>query len=259
MAGLDILWSGKRGRKRAGQGKLRGFRMKFRNIGNGYSPHACRLFHAATVFRKALSRSIEIVRRRALEMQRLAGDRMLESEGGGVERLPAERSERRLASSPSSPRLGLEARAIDRVAQERMADRGHMNADLMRAAGLQFAGDEACRSERLLDPPMGDGVAAALPPGRSPFFRADGGGGRWRRRPFPPRRRTRPRPARDRRAPASRCGRGRRKDRRGPDGPRPSWRRRAGRKCPCRADGRCPGASRRRCPKGYRRNGGSAH
>ena len=37
-----------------------------------------------------------------------------------------------------------------------MADMGHVDADLMRAAGLQPAGDEARRPERLLEPPMGD-------------------------------------------------------------------------------------------------------
>ena len=41
-----------------------------------------------------------------------------------------------------------------------MTDRRHVDADLMRAPGLETAGDEACRAERLLKPPMGERVAA---------------------------------------------------------------------------------------------------
>ena len=64
--------------------------------------------------------------------------------------------------------LGLEVRAIDAVAQQRMADMGEMHPDLMGAAGLELAGQQ--RGDRLavapvegfLDFPMGDGLAAAF-------------------------------------------------------------------------------------------------
>src|SRR5262249_50628587 len=39
--------------------------------------------------------------------------------------------------------FGFEAAAIDRVAEERMSDRGKVDADLVRAPGLEPAGDEA--------------------------------------------------------------------------------------------------------------------
>src|SRR4051812_46304703 len=64
--------------------------------------------------------------------------------------------------------LGLEARPIDRIAHQRMADMGEMDADLMGPASLQLAGQETC--DRLavgprkgLEPlPMGNRVAAVL-------------------------------------------------------------------------------------------------
>src|SRR6516165_4307382 len=63
--------------------------------------------------------------------------------------------------------LGFEAAAIDGIAEERMSDRGEVDADLMRAPGLKPAGDEA-RHRRAIaaaiafeDLPMGDRRAPA--------------------------------------------------------------------------------------------------
>src|SRR5205807_7327451 len=63
--------------------------------------------------------------------------------------------------------LGLEAAAIDGVAEERMPDRGEVDADLMGAPGLEPAGDEA-RHRRAIAAavafehlPMGDRRAPA--------------------------------------------------------------------------------------------------
>src|SRR6516162_3560 len=64
-------------------------------------------------------------------------------------------------------RFGFEAAAIDGVAEERMPDRGEVDADLMRAPGLEPAGDEA-RHRRAVAAavafehlPMGDRRASA--------------------------------------------------------------------------------------------------
>src|SRR5260370_37122424 len=63
--------------------------------------------------------------------------------------------------------LGLEAAAIDRVAEERMPDRGEVDADLMRAPGLEPAGNQT-RHRRAIAAavafehlPMGDRRAPA--------------------------------------------------------------------------------------------------
>src|SRR6266571_9295257 len=65
--------------------------------------------------------------------------------------------------------LGLEARPVDRITHQRVADMGKMNADLVGPAGLQLAGHEACdrlavgprKGLELL--PMGNGLAAIGP------------------------------------------------------------------------------------------------
>src|SRR5262249_2193543 len=63
--------------------------------------------------------------------------------------------------------LGLEAAAVDVVAEERMPDRGEVDADLVGAPGLEPAGDQA-RHRRAVAAavafehlPMGDGRAPA--------------------------------------------------------------------------------------------------
>src|ERR1019366_8839890 len=63
--------------------------------------------------------------------------------------------------------LGLEAGAVSGVAQDRMADMGQMHPDLVSAAGLQRAGDEAgdrlavAAGKALQHLPVGDGLATA--------------------------------------------------------------------------------------------------
>src|SRR5689334_1130466 len=73
-------------------------------------------------------------------------------------------------------RLGLEAGGVDLIAEQGMADMGQMDPDLVGAAGLQLAGEEARDRPRrparmagrqpagvaLQHLPMGDRLAAAL-------------------------------------------------------------------------------------------------
>ena len=81
---------------------------------------------------------------------------MLETEDRGVQGLAA-----RGPRGPPAARLGeavglgLEAGPVERVAEQRVADMGHVDADLMRPPGLELAAHEA--RERL-------GAAAAAPP-----------------------------------------------------------------------------------------------
>src|SRR5260370_40575740 len=64
--------------------------------------------------------------------------------------------------------FGLEMRAIDAVAEQRMADMGEMHPDLMGAPGLELAGQErrdrlaVAPGEGFLDLPVGDRLAAAF-------------------------------------------------------------------------------------------------
>src|ERR1700722_10013922 len=102
----------------------------------------------------------EIDRRRALEAKRLAGGRMLETQHCRVQSLAAEARKRRPCGLVEKRGLGLEPRAIDRIAQERMTDRGHVDPDLVGPPGLQPAGDEARRSQGFLEAPMGGGMTA---------------------------------------------------------------------------------------------------
>ena len=80
---------------------------------------------------------------------------MVEGEDRGVQGLAAERVERRPRRRRQEARLGLETRPVDRIAEQRMADMGEMDADLVGASGLQPAGDEARRAERFLDAASG--------------------------------------------------------------------------------------------------------
>ena len=84
-----------------------------------------------------------------LDVDVLAGQGMDEAERLGVERLAVE--------------VGLGARlvagAVDGVADDRMADLGQVDADLVGPAGLEPAGDEGGhRAEPLDDAVMGDAV-----------------------------------------------------------------------------------------------------
>ena len=144
-------------------------------------------------------------------------------------------------------RLGLEARAVDIVADQRMADMGHMDADLVRAAGLQPAVEQArdrlaVRSRRSVSSTC-QWVIASRPPARTATLVA------------------RSRVAAERRVDGALRAVGRAPDegqiaalqRPGAAmvgelggqrlmGARRSWRRPSGRWCPCRADARCPAA-----------------
>ena len=108
--------------------------------------------------------------RRDEARQRLIGllDGVREAEQIGVQRLPAERFQRSPRRLRQQRRLGLEARAIDVVTEQRMPNMGEMHPDLMGPAGLQSAGQEArdrlaVRAGVGFQPlPMGDGLASAL-------------------------------------------------------------------------------------------------
>src|SRR5208282_3363918 len=86
---------------------------------------------------------------------------MLEAQKRCVQRLASETGERGLRALAEPRGLGLEPCAVDRITEEGVTDRRHVDTDLMRAPGLETAGDEACRAERLHEPPMGQGVPAA--------------------------------------------------------------------------------------------------
>src|SRR5450432_3565062 len=79
-----------------------------------------------------------------------------------VQSLPAKPGERRPTGVRQLRGLAFEAGAIDGIADDRVADMGEMDADLMGPAGFQPAGNEADHAERRLQPPMGHRVATAL-------------------------------------------------------------------------------------------------
>src|SRR5258707_7497379 len=92
---------------------------------------------------------------------------MFDTEEIGMQSLSAKGLERGSGVVGELASLGLEAAAIDRVAEEGMPDRGEVDADLMRAPGLEPAGDEA-RHRRAIAAaaavehlPIGHGRAAA--------------------------------------------------------------------------------------------------
>ena len=61
--------------------------------------------------------------------------------------LPVERGERCLTLGPELAGLGLEVRAIDRIAHQGVADMGKVHPDLVGPPGLEPAGQE--RGDRL--------------------------------------------------------------------------------------------------------------
>src|SRR5258708_4855337 len=93
---------------------------------------------------------------------------MFDAEQIGMQGLSAKGLEGRSGLGGEAGGLGLEASAIDVVAEERMADRGKMDADLMGAPGLQPAGQQAGDRRAigakvaLQQLPMGHGLAAAI-------------------------------------------------------------------------------------------------
>ena len=92
---------------------------------------------------------------------------MLEAERPGVERLALEFHERGRCRLRQLMGAGGKARAVDRIAEQRVADMGHVDADLVGPPGLQPAFDQACdRSGRrwgqgFFEPVVGDGMLAA--------------------------------------------------------------------------------------------------
>ena len=93
----------------------------------------------------------EIGRQRRRELQRFAGDRVIQLERGRVQ----ERSWRRDARAHA---------AVRRIADDRMTDRREVNANLMRTAGLQTTLEAAASSgsDVLLQAPDSE-CALALP------------------------------------------------------------------------------------------------
>src|SRR5690349_21287113 len=91
---------------------------------------------------------------------------MLEAEDRRMQGLAAESLQCLLLRLREAVRLGLEARPVGGIAQERMAEMGHVNPDLVRASRLQLALDQAghgvCRRQPLQDLEMGDGIATAI-------------------------------------------------------------------------------------------------
>ena len=82
-----------------------------------------------------LDKFLDILGKVGLELQALARGRMLEDEAEGVQGLAREGANE-VGGRAELARLGLEMGAIGLVADQRMADMGHVNADLMRATPL---------------------------------------------------------------------------------------------------------------------------
>ena len=110
---------------------------------------------SAPLIRNALIRRVNLRAAGSRSSNVSPGDRMLEPSFAACNawRPEPRKSEPRVLATIG--RLGLEPGAIDGVAEEWMADMGHMHPDLMRAPRLQPACDEAGRAEPPLDPPMG--------------------------------------------------------------------------------------------------------
>src|SRR5262245_66119172 len=68
---------------------------------------------------------------------------MFDTEEIGMQSLSAKGVERGSGIVGELIRLGLEAAAVDGVAEERMPDRGEVDADLVGAPGVEPAGDQA--------------------------------------------------------------------------------------------------------------------
>src|SRR3954469_19235145 len=77
-----------------------------------------------------------------MELQRLPGERVCDNQQISMQGLSAKglKGLGGLRGQPGGP--GLEARPIDRIAHERMADMGEMDPDLMGPAGLELAGQK---------------------------------------------------------------------------------------------------------------------
>ena len=86
----------------------------------------------------------EIRRRLRFETQPFASYRMAKGEQPGVQCLSREGANQRRQWQRKPVRLGEKRPAMVTVANERMADMGHMNPDLMGSPGFKPAFNEAC-------------------------------------------------------------------------------------------------------------------
>ena len=164
---------------------------------------------------------------------------------------PSSRRVQRLAAEtqPFEQRSrGLSCSSIDRIADQRMADRRHVDAHLMRAPGFQPAFDQRRAVAAADHPPVRHRALAARRSTIAIFLRLVAR----------PRERRSTVPAGggqagdDREIARDRCC----ARRTGPRAPRArgrSWRRPSAPTCPCRCGGRCLAARRRRCPTACRR------
>ncbi len=162
---------------------------------------------------------------------------MDEAERGGVQRLAVKiQPFQYLAMRRPGP-------AIDRVAEQGMADRGHVDPDLVGAPGFEPAFHQRGVPERLRRFGSGSPPSCRAPPRRSRSSCGSPTSGRAGRRSSPPAGSARPRRSPDS---AARCCAGRIAPP-APHGRRRSWRRPAAPTCPCRSGGRSPAAPPRRC------------
>ena len=84
----------------------------------------------------------QIIGQRAFEMDFLARYRMFEAEHGGVQRLTGEGIDNGAGFIRQFAGFGSEPAGISRIADQRMADMGHVDADLVGAAGFELAGQQ---------------------------------------------------------------------------------------------------------------------
>src|SRR6185437_2812070 len=98
----------------------------------------------------------EVLRRFGVERQRFARDRMRERQVFGVQRLALE-SAQRLGQHRRRAARQSQATAIQRIADQWPARVRHVHADLVGAAGFQFALQQRVRAEFLANPIMGNG------------------------------------------------------------------------------------------------------
>ncbi len=89
-----------------------------------------------------------------MEIQGVSADRMIETEYRGVERLSVE------IHRAQHLTLFLLHAAVNRIAEQWMANARHMHADLVRAARFQLAFDERCVAQFFDDAPVGNGAFA---------------------------------------------------------------------------------------------------
>src|SRR3954471_23702121 len=110
----------------------------------------------------------QILRQRRLPAQNFPGAGVLDGKQIRVQRLPPQGRQRGLGARSKRIGLGLEMRAVDGIAQQRVPDMGQMHPDLVGAAGFQLAGEQRGNRlavpaiKRLRDLPMRHGLSAAL-------------------------------------------------------------------------------------------------